>query len=316
MSTAETPRAGLADPRHEHDGDHVPPTGSDERWQETVLLSWADPVARAGGYHHVDVQRVRGRACVQTFLVVDGAVAAHVQDLDLPLPSGDLRELRVATLELDVVQPLTGYEARVDLGRATAALEYRAWSDAHFHDMGGDGSHMAAGHFESVGRVTGSVTVDGRTTEVDGGAFHDRSWGPRDFSQIKSQRWAWASFGDDLHVCVFAVDVDLARREFGYVYDRGVRHAIARARFDTRVDEDGYSPLGATLDLWTAGGRGYRMTAEVLASSPSTQDGGYFATDGIAVWTMGGRAGPGLLSLKERSAPAPEHRRLLGLEAG
>ncbi|GAA4711253.1 hypothetical protein GCM10023215_61840 [Pseudonocardia yuanmonensis] len=42
------------------------PVGDSELWQEAWLTSWYDPVTRSGGYHHVDFQPARQRACVQS----------------------------------------------------------------------------------------------------------------------------------------------------------------------------------------------------------------------------------------------------------
>jgi hypothetical protein len=295
-------------------GSHEPPPGAGPGWQETVLLAWFDPVARAGGFHHVDLQHVAGRACLQSWLALEGEVVARRQDLELALPQSDVGALEVPTLRLTTRAPLRDYGFAIELDGVGADLEYAALVDPYSYEVSSEGAAIASGHYESFGRVTGTLRAGAREVAVCGSGFQDHSWGERDYGAFKAHRWACAMFGEDLFACLYSVTVDRGRRDFGYVCERGAFHPVVRTAFNVRMDDDGHSPLGADVHVWTGDGRGYRMQATVDASSPSTQHGGYFVSDGLARWECGGRLGAGLLEVNELAAPLPAQRAALGLE--
>ena len=73
----------------EDNGSHSPPT-DDINWQESFFLSWYDACSGSGGYHHVDFQPFRKRACVWSWIAAGRRVVSRFQSLNLPFPEGDL----------------------------------------------------------------------------------------------------------------------------------------------------------------------------------------------------------------------------------
>src|SRR5919197_875284 len=57
---------------------------------------------------------------------------------------------------------------------------------------------FASSHYETSGRVTGTVVLGGVTYEVDGLGHRDHSWGTRRWDTLLNHRWVPGTFGPDL----------------------------------------------------------------------------------------------------------------------
>ena len=298
--------------RPEDDGSHAVTPDADESWQESWFLGWYDPATRAAGYHHLGLQRVRRRADVWSWIAVDGAVVGKYQNLRLPLPADDLSDLTLGPLHVLTKAPLRSYalSSAYENGNRSDVV-YDSFTDPFAFSLGGD---IGSDHYESMGRVTGSVTVAGAETEISGWAYQDHSWGPRQWGMLLSHRWIWATFGHDLFCSAFSFTTPKGRKDFGYVYDGGEFRGVTRLSTGARVADDGHSPVGCDARLWTADGRGYHITGTCEVTSPTSHDEGVFLTDGMSVFDCGGRLGTGIFEVSELKGPAPWHRELLALE--
>jgi hypothetical protein len=82
---------------------------------------------------------------------------------------------------------------------------------------------FASSHFETSGRITGTVELGGTRYEVDGLCHRDRSWGTRRWDTLLNHRWIPGTVGRELSfgsICWHGVDGSL--RKFGYVVRDGV----------------------------------------------------------------------------------------------
>lgn len=301
----------------EDDGNHAPPPGADSSWQESWFLGWYDPLRRAAGFHHVGIARVAGSANVWHWLALDGKVLVRFQDLELSVPTGDMSDFELGPLRVRTKDPLRSYVLEADhhADAVRADLIYDAFTDPFSFSMDVPGVDLGKAHYESLGRVRGTVTTASGDVAVAGFGYQDHSWGPRSFGGLRTHRFAYVTIGDDLFASVFVFSGDQGARHFGYVNDRGTFHAVVAADFDARVADDGHSPRGCDIRVWTEHGRGYRFTCrQIDVTHPITQVDGFFVTDGFGVFESGGRMGTGLLEINERKTPSPEHRQWLGLE--
>jgi hypothetical protein len=299
------------------DGSHVPPAGSDPSWQESWYVGFYDQFRRAVFFAHVGIARVAGRADVWHWVAVDGGVVSRFQQLDLPVPEDDMSKFDIGPLHIQTTEPLRGYHVTStdDVARVACDIQYQAFTDPFAYSLDFEGAAIGKGHYESIGRATGTITVDGKSTDVEGFAFQDHSWGPRQLGELRAHRWVYVTFGDDLFGSIMSFTSDEGSKEFGFIFDRGEFQAIVRADFNVVMANDGHSPVGCDVKLWVASGRGYRFTCpRVDVSSPSTHLDGYFVTDGFGVFESGGRLGIGIIEVNERAAPSPEHRRWLNLD--
>jgi hypothetical protein len=299
--------------RPEDDGSHAAPPDADEFWQESWYLGWYDPARRAAGFHHLGLQRVRQRADLWSWIALDGAVVGKYQNLRLPLPADDLSDLTLGPLHVLTKTPLRSYavSAAYDNGHRSDVV-YEAFTDPFAFSLGDD--DIGKDHYESMGRITGTVTVAGAERDVAGWAYQDHSWGPRHWGMLLSHRWLWATFGPDLFCSAFVFNTPKGRMDFGYVYDGGEFRGITRLEMGSRVADDGHSPAGCDARLWTADGRGYHITGTCQVTSVSTHDEGVFLTDGMTVFECGGRLGTGIFEVSELAGPTAAHRAQLGLD--
>ncbi|MGH9043213.1 MAG: DUF7064 domain-containing protein [Acidimicrobiia bacterium] len=298
--------------RVEDNGPHQAGPDAGPAWQESWFLGWYDPDARAGGFHHVGLARPAGRADVWSWLALDGEVVGKFQSLDLALPAEDLPDLVLGGLRVMTKTPLRSLELTAEYPEARATVLYEAFSDPFSFTLDVPGADLGKGHYESVGRVTGTVATGGREVAVSAFAYQDHSWGPRHYGAILTHRWIFAAFSDDLFCSVFTFTTAAGRQDFGYVYDDGRFHAVTRVDTGARVADDGHSPTGCDARIQTEGGRGYRIIGTVGVSSPSSHH-DFYITDGLTAYECGGRLGSGIFEVHELAGPAPWHRPLLGL---
>lgn len=301
--------------RPEDDGRHEPPPDADERWQESWALVWHDPARRAGGLHHIGLQRVRGVADVWSWVAAEGSVVGKYQSLTLPLPdpAHDLPDFQLGGLSVATKEPLRACAVEAVYDTARVDLMYEAFVEPFAFSLDAGASTVGKDHYESMGRVDGTVTAGGREVAVSGFAWQDHSWGPRRWTDILGHRWICANFGPDLFMSVLTVVTAAGRFPMGFVYDSGTFHGPARVEVGAQVSDDGHSPQGCDARIWTTTGHGYHLTGTVDVASPSSHEGGFWFTDGLATFELGGRLGAGILEVHELSGPAPWHLGPLGL---
>src|SRR5207237_1010936 len=147
---------------------------------------------------------------------------AHVNKCGYPIrvvnakpTAAALSALTLGSLHLLTKTPLRSYavSAAYDDGNRSDVL-YEAFTDPFAFSLDA-GADIGKDHYESMGRVTGTVTVAGAETgglhqppptqtEVAGWAYQDHSWGPRHWGMLLSHRWVWATFGPDLFCSAFS----------------------------------------------------------------------------------------------------------------
>jgi hypothetical protein len=118
-----------------------------------------------------------------------------------------------------------------------------------YSDQGSLADDFAAHHFESSGRVVGTVELDGVAYPIDGLCHRDHSWGPRRWDTLLSHRWCSGTYGPQLSistVCWHAVDGSLARA--GCVVRDGEVTLATSADFITYQEVDGITHRGG--EVW------------------------------------------------------------------
>ncbi|GAA4681345.1 DUF7065 domain-containing protein [Gordonia humi] len=295
-----------------HDRSHEPT--SDESWQESWYLTFYDPITGAGGSYHLGLQTPRGRADVWNWTVADRRVIGHFESLTLPMPEDDLSDLDLGGLDIRTERPLRDYTVTATYpgSPVVSDIRYEAFTEPFAFGLDGDGVQIGSSHYETFGRVTGAVhDADGRRTEFSTWAFQDHSWGPRDWTSLKSHRWICATFGEDLFMSVSGFVTAAGIRVSGYVFD-GEFRAVEHVSFGASVADDGYSPLGCDAQIWTICGRGYHVVGRCEVTDLNSHDNGWFAADGLTVFETGGRLGTGMFEVAECKTLTPAMLAALG----
>jgi hypothetical protein len=92
-------------------------------------------------------------------------------------------------------------------------------------------------HYEQHMRVTGTLSIDGETQEIDAFGLRDHSWGPRYWQNILSSRWLTCSFGPDLNIMVSEINRTETSHRVGVVIRDGNVEFITKV-WTTRSSTD------------------------------------------------------------------------------
>ena len=295
---------------------HPHPDG-DETWQESFFLGWVDVRNKAAGHHHISLCPQLKIAHVWTWLIVDGEEVARSQEHALPLPDHDLRDMTLGVLRYLAGESIRELRLAADFGNASLDVEYQAYIDPVHVDINSGSLKLGGAHYESMGAVHGAVKLGEREIRINGGGWQDHSWGSRRLSSNPAGRWVFAIFGSDLAVSVYALAGTAGLVVFGYVIDHGATEQIADAETRFTVGDDGVSPTGCEVTVWTRSGRGYHRRGAVLGTAlvggPGwAGDGEHVWMDGFTRFEHGGRIGGGIIEVKILK-PTDEHRRVLRL---
>jgi hypothetical protein len=128
---------------------------------------------------------------------------------------------------------------------------------------------FAKAHYEQHMHVTGTLSIDGDTYEIDGNGLRDHSWGPRYWQNILSYRWLTCSFGPDLNIMVSEVNrTETDRTEWGVVIRDGEIQPITKVAIDTKFDADQPFHRSMTADLTLGSGENVQVKGRVLGFIP------------------------------------------------
>lgn len=155
------------------------------------------------------------------------------------------------------------------------------------------------GHFDLTGALTGSLTLRGRTYEIDWFSTMDHSWGVRGEHQPGTMTWLQAHFSRDLAVHgIFsfdpttpvgeALEIDLSH---GYVMDHGDVVGLKAGR--GRTERDGMHQRTMTLELVDAKDRQWTVTGVARTGFPVEYWPGSMSFMAMIEWTMDGHTGYG-----------------------
>lgn len=297
---------------------HAPSTDGPS-WQESFFLGWCDIQSRSAGSHHISLCPHLQQAHVWSWIVTEGVQVSRFQVHTLPLPEDNLDDMRLGPLHFTAGDSPRKLDLVGALPTAALRLSFEAFTDPVELSFQTGGLKLGSSHYESMGRVHGTVRLGDREITVRGSGWHDHSWGPRHFSSNPAGRWLFAVFGDDLAFSAFSLAGPSGANEFGYVLDGGVIHPIRTAKFGAGVDDDGITPTRCDARIRTESGRGYRLRGTVVATALTggmgwLNDSVFFAMDGLTEFECGGRLGEGFLEVSEVKTPTAAQRKELGLK--
>jgi hypothetical protein len=295
---------------------HSAPSGL-ASWQESWMVSWYDPKTRTGGYHHIDFQPNRRRACVQSWYAERGVVVSRYQSMNVPMADYDPDAFDLGPLSMRSKGPHKGFVLNMDhidpqsgLRHPLVQLDFAPFTEPLLLTKEkrnvGPSEYAAdiAGHFELLGRFVAKTPAGGGAS---GYAFMDHSWGPRDWGSISSTaRWGHFIFDENLFAVVYSVGQDVKRFDYGYIFNNGRHEQINSVWTRVGIAHDGHTAETAEIRFWTAQGSGYRIVGTTDVSSVNTQDGGHFWTPSYGTYELGSRLCGGLLEIGERRRPSAE----------
>ena len=160
----------------------------------------------------------------------------------------------------------------------------------------GAGDSWTKGHYDLVGRITGTLELYGRRFDVSCVDGLDRSWGPRAEWNSAPVSWMHLTFGDDLafHLVV-TLDVVNSQQiyttfRFGYALVDGESCAVISA--EVKGESVGMLGMHRIVRITDAKGRQWEMVGAAIAAAPwHTAYTSFISFQSLYRWTMGSRTG-------------------------
>jgi hypothetical protein len=182
---------------------HVP--AGDPWWQESWYLAWYDRERGIGGLHRCghEPNQESGILNLWSAVMTDEGTRFRRSESRLPLAgsdregdgfgAGSLMRWEVAGSGLRFSARDDGVQIDLTVTNFYPPVGFYAQEGTLHQDF-------AAHHYESSGRVVGSVELDGVSYAVDGLCHRDHSWGVRKWDTVLSHRWISGTYGPQLSV--------------------------------------------------------------------------------------------------------------------
>lgn len=273
------------------DRPHAP--DGDRLWQESSLFVWHDIERGIGGFWRIGQEPGAGatNSCFGVFTSTGLRFRSNVTGVALsPADRGEAHMGWGSHLKVTFDRGATIVASYPDCEAKLQFADFHPRFDYHAIAMPGRQLSGAAHHFEVSGRMTGTIRIDTQEFEVDALGYRDRSWGCRDWSQIRGTRWWPCVFGPDLTTHIIHLVREDTVLKVGYVWRDGQTIAIVDSDVIVGLESDALTPRRGEGVLKLANG-------ETLAVACDRADGivmhvrGYTAVETIGTATLGERRG-------------------------
>jgi hypothetical protein len=202
--------------------DYTHPLGPEPNFNESMYFNFFDRAREIGGFVRMGNRANEGYAEVTTCLFLPGGPVLFMYQR--PAISGNER-FDGGGMLFEVVEPLvrlrTVYEGPAlylkdptQMSEPARAFKENPQKQVRLELLhenvgpvyGTTGADRAVGdpetefgraHYEQHMHATGTLTVDGEVTEIDGLGLRDHSWGPRYWQALRYYRWLTCNFGPD-----------------------------------------------------------------------------------------------------------------------
>ncbi len=306
--------------------DYTHPLGPEKNFNESMYFNFFDTRRSLGGWFRMGNRANEGQAEMTVCLYLEGGRVLFA----FKRPSIDSNDaFDAGGLRFEVEEPgqrlRTTYEGSVvDLAEPRQMADPRkAFSDNPkrrirfdlLHDAvgpmyGSSGSKREAAkdpdkqfgkaHYEQHMHVTGTLTIDDETIEIDGYGLRDHSWGPRYWQAIHRYEWLTLNFGPDLGAMVSIIERDPEGKErsTGGVLVRGMEmERLVSAEIDAEYEDNDLYHTHVTARVRTEAGEELTIEGEVKGFIPLRNRREGLVThigEGMTEWTLGDRKGHGL----------------------
>jgi hypothetical protein len=294
------------------DANHAP--GPQSLWQESSFVSFVDPASGIAAVHRIGMHPNRGEASVYSWTQVGGKILSRTKRTGLQLPQGNVTGTTLEGVSFETPDPLRSCRVRVDRDGVRTDVLFESFTGPVQMNMDVAGATIGAGHYDSLGRVRGTVTANGEAHAVDGVGFLDHSWGARDSGSILAHRWFMAVLDERNHVNTFPTWGPKGRMMLGYMVLDGTFSFVADVQSELHVSDDHIGLNGARARITDRLGRTLELQGLAVGEynvQPYGQ--GYFCAHGPMIFECQRRAWRGMVEWSAMRFIPPWHREGLGL---
>lgn len=239
-----------------------------EMWQESVVLAWWDLENQVGGFHRIGhepkwpdgpIISLMNNIFTPEYIYKDTAT--------LPLRAADQLANGLAagdTCRFEYDGHAIWTVSTPDISAELHAVDWHTPVDIYpkNDDLGRD---FCPQHMEVGSKVTGSLTVKGKTYAINGLAFRDHGWGKRDFAQMVNCRWIAMSFGEQMNALMMIFQSANDRiSHLGCVIRDGKLTYAKDIQIITYLESDGLSHRGGHVEAVLTTGERLTFECEAL----------------------------------------------------
>lgn len=294
------------------DGNHTP--GVDRNWQESTLVAFVDPARGLAGFHRIGMHPNRGEASIYSWTQVDGRIVSRAKRTGLALPSGPVTGTTLDGVGFATPDPLRSCRITVDRDGAETDVLFESFTGPVEMNMDGAGATIGKGHYDSLGRVSGTIRFDGQEHRVDGVGFLDHSWGARDGGSILAHRWIMAVLDKDNHINTFPTWGPRGRMMLGYLMLDGELSFVADVQSELHVSDDHLGLNGMRARITDRLGRVIEIVGRAAGDYNVQPYGhGYFCAHRPMMFEANGRYWQGMVEWSAMRFMPPWVREGLGM---
>jgi len=239
-------------------------------WSDSLYFNVWDPATNAFAMTRIAVLGNADRVTGGMIVWVDGEpVYGYGRELDA-IPPTDWDVMTTDGLTYRMLRSGEAWAVQLADGDDQAHLEWHGLSPATSYDAHPSGAlpkAVAWGHYEQSCRVTGDLTVGGRTIRFDGLGQRDHSWGYRHWAGLHQWHWVTGFVQDGPAFNLFEVHShDDTTTVNGFIHTpAGDEYVIGVERALRREDDGGAA--GFEMTLTTESGAAVRVAGERAGTS-------------------------------------------------
>jgi hypothetical protein len=179
----------------------------------------------------------------------------------------------------------------VDAGVMAKAIAEQKWSKKFFSELSGNDQT----HYEQPGIITGTLSLDGKETEIKLTAMRDHSFGKREWGYMNRHFWLMALFEDGSSLNANMVSYPVLCLETGYYISKGKTVSVESAKISGEVKPNAV-PESFGISVKLSDGRSLEVACKKEAQFEFPFDNGaYTIYEGIGSFESGGIMGRGVL---------------------
>jgi len=305
------PPAQMGPPPSAQDNWNHAPTDDSIWWQESGLFTYGDASTGFGGEMRFGMHANQEKANLYTWHVVDGEMVDRRIVIDQPLGFEHILQSDIAGASVRTIDPLSAYELRLAHEDFEIEGQWRHFRQPFSMGYNVGGATIAKGHYNIMGRLTGTGRYKGREFPINAVGFSDHSWGVRR-SHLPASRSLFCVFDEDFYIMAIPVCSGTTRSMVGYLFRDGKVGVLqTESEMGYSFRDDWVSPAGCNARLIDEHGREVRLKGWTIGpSSTQTMGHGKYVTHCVAGFECEGREGSGILESAQFKGMPPSIRAL------
>jgi hypothetical protein len=272
-------------------------SGTEENWQESFVLHFWDAKGHLGAYLRIGHEpNFNGGEMNQFSNIVSPDGIWHRIEAT-PKKSGDVTKTGISGKDGAIRYEYDGKNIKWIIREPGVSADlvihdFHAAIDGY--PKTGAVSKYAPQHVEVAIRVTGTITTQGNTYNVDGMGIRDHGWGIRTWNSMVSHRWTVGVFDKDNSFCAITIHTtDDHIAKFGWVV-RGDKVIYAKdVDILTYMEADGVSNRGGVTRMNLTTGEVFEVALEPVTPCVTSWVHGTFVIDNWCKLTWGDKVGVG-----------------------